>query len=367
MLFLMSIALLGQEAEGFRSTEVHPDGSITFRYKDLNASKVLLHLDGYQDPFTMEKGSDGLWSFLSPALSPEIYDYSFEADGQLRVDPKNSSVTPNLLYSSTMVTVPGATPQLWEARDVPHGVVQHHFYTSKVVQGLVDGQSEYYVYTPPAYEPRKGKPLPVLYLLHGWSDMANGWLAVGKANFIFDNLIAEHKMKPMVVVMPLGYGDMKFVNSGHGVWDDSSAIAHNVDLFSQALLGEVLPQVESEYHVSRKRDDRAIAGLSMGGRESLALGLNHPDQFAWVGAFSAALGHDDEQQFAAATRNNSARHLLWIACGTGDALITPNRKFIDWLKTKDVAATAVETPGLHTWLVWRDNLIHFTPLLFQKH
>ena len=353
-----------QETTPFKSHEVHPDGSVTFRYADSAAGKVLLNLEGTAKPLVMEKGNDSVWSVVTAPLAPEIYGYSFEVDGQPQIDPKNPDVKPNLLFVGNAVSVPGSTPQLWEARDVPHGVVHHHFYTSKVVQGLERGQSEYYVYTPPAYEPRKGKPYPVLYLLHGWSDMANGWLAVGEANYILDNLIAEHRIKPMLVVMPLGYGDMKFANGSHEVWDNDAVVRHNVDLFSQALLTEVLPRMESEYHVSKKSDDRAITGLSMGGLESLTIGLTHPQLFGWVGGFSSALGHKEEEQLATVGAKTNL-HLLWIACGTEDELITPNRKFVAWLKSKDVPLTAVETPGMHTWMVWRDNLIHFAPLLFQ--
>jgi enterochelin esterase family protein len=368
----ISTLALGEEPASFRSHEVHPDGSITFRYQDAAAGKVLLHLDGAAEPLTMEKGSDGVWSVVTRPLAPEIYGYGFEVDGHPRLDPKNQTVIPNLVSLENEVTVPSIVPQPWEARDVSHGVVHHHIYTSKVVSGLENGQSEYYVYTPPSYDPKT--KYPVLYLLHGWSDRANGWTAVGRANLIFDNLIAEGKVKPMVVVMPLGYGDMKFVNSGAGVWDDSADIEHNLSLFSQALLTEVLPQVESKYHVSRKRNDRAIAGLSMGGMESLTIGLTHSDRFAWVGGFSSAPTAerldvqriDKNEQFAQLKQKSTALRLLWIACGTEDHLITTNRQLVALLKSRDVPLTAVETSGMHTWQVWRDNLSHFAALIFQN-
>jgi enterochelin esterase-like enzyme len=366
MPLLLSAVSQGQEAPAFRSHEVHSDGTITFRYKDPAAGKVSVSLEGTDKPLAMERDGDGVWSVVTPPLPPEIYGYGFEVDGREQIDPKNPAITPNLISPGNLVTVPGGSPQLWEAREVPHGVVHHHFYTSKVVQGLAGGQSEYYVYTPPSYDPKKGHPYPVLYLLHGWSDMANGWTEVGQANLIFDNLIAEGKVTPMLVVMPLGYGDMKFVTSGEGVWNDAAAVDHNVSLFSQALLTEVMPKVEAGYRVSKKRDDRAIAGLSMGGLESLTIGLIHPELFSWVGGFSSATGHLDDERLAALNRRATDLHLLWIACGTDDHLITPNRKFVAWLKSKDVPVTAIETPGMHTWMVWRDNLAHFAPLIFQK-
>jgi enterochelin esterase-like enzyme len=363
---LMSALAYGQVSASFNSNEVHADGSITFRYKDPAAGKVLVNLEGAGKPLPMRKDSDGVWTVVTPPLPPEIYGYGFEVDGRSQLDPKNPVVKPNLIFVGNLVTVPGNAPQLWEAREVPHGVVHHHFYTSKAAKGLADEQSEYYVYTPPSYDPKRAKPYPVLYLLHGWSDTAAGWTAVGQANFIFDNLIAEGKAEPMLVVMPLGYGDMKFVTSGGGVWDDDAAVDHNVALFSHALLTEILPQVESAYHASKDRNDRAITGLSMGGLESLTIGLTHPDQFGWVGGFSSAMGHREKDELAALSGKTAGLHLLWIACGTEDDLVTPNRKFIAWLKSKGIPVTAIETPGMHTWMLWRDNLAHFAPLIFQS-
>ncbi len=350
----------------FKSTEVLTDGRVIFRYQDPSATRVSLSLEGAAQPLPMQKDAGGLWTVTTPALAPEIYGYSFDADGQARLDPRNPQVKPNLLYSGNSLTVPGPTPQLWEAQDVPHGVVHHHFYTSTVVQGLPHGQSDYFVYTPPGYDPKKSRKYPVLYLLHGWSDLANGWIEVGQANFIFDNLIAAGKMTPMLVVMPLGYGDMQFVLGGDRGWDDDEVVHRNVTLFSQALLTEIVPRVESAYRASKKPAGRALAGLSMGGLESLTIGLAHPDQFAWVGGFSAALGHHENAWLPALNAGTAHRQLLWIACGTEEELLAPNRSFVAWLKSQNIPVTAVETPGMHTWMVWRNDLIQFVPLLFRS-
>jgi enterochelin esterase family protein len=363
LLFLPSVRAHGQDT--FNSREVHPDGSITFRYKDAAATKALLHLDGQERPFDMVKDADGVWTVVTPPVPPQIYGYIFQVDGEYRPDPKNTVVVPNFLYLSNAVTVPGSTPQLWDARDVPHGEVHHHVYTSKVVRGLVDAQSNYYVYTPPNYRPKGGKPYPVLYLFHGFSDMANAWIEVGKANFILDNLIAQGKATPMVVVMPLGYGDMQFV-LGPDSWGDHTAVDRNVELFSESLLTEILPQVEAEYHVFRNKNNRAIAGLSMGGLESLSIGLTHTAQFGWVGGFSSSIEQlASDARLTPLSGKTAHLNLLWIACGTEEELLEPNRRFIAWLKTKDVPVTAVETPGIHEWMVWRDDLARFAPLLFQ--
>jgi enterochelin esterase family protein len=187
------------------------------------------------------------------------------------------------------------------------------------------------------------------------------------ANVILDNLIAEGKAKPMIVVMPLGYGTPDMIRMKWAVWSHPDIRQLNFDNFRKALLGEVIPQVESAYPVSTKREDRAIAGLSMGGSETLLTGLNNIDKFAYVGAFSAGgLPEDYSSTFPALDTKQAAQlHALWIACGTSDGLIEPNRKFKSWLKSKNIAFTDIETPGAHTWMVWRRNLIAFAPLLFN--
>jgi enterochelin esterase-like enzyme len=367
--FLLAVAapvsLAAQAPERFHSTVVHPDHSVTFSYKDAAAAKVTLALEGVATPIPMEKDAAGVWTVTTQPLTPEIYSYHFEADGDTRLDPRNPHTTINLVNVSNMLTVPGDSPQLWEPTDVPHGTLSHHVYTSGTVLGLPANQSAYFVYTPPGYDAKAKKPYPVLYLLHGWSDNETGWTSVGRANLILDNLLAAGKIKPMVVVMPLGYGDIEFVR-GHNVWDQAATIDHNTNLFTQALLTEVLPRVEAEYHVSKDRNDRAIVGLSMGGLESLTIGLTHTGQFAWVGGFSSAVQSlDYTKQLTSLDPKTANLRLLWIACGTEEGLIEPNRKFIAFLKSKDMPVTQIETPGLHTWMVWRDNLVHFAPLLFQ--
>jgi len=367
--------LAAQTAAPFHSTEVHPDRTVTFQYKDAAATNVSVALNGVDKPIPMEKDAAGVWSLTTQPLAPEIYGYHFVADGDKRLDPANPRVTRNLVDLSNMFTVPSETPEPWEVTNVPHGNLNTHLYTSATVLGLPNNQSEYIVYTPPGYDAKSKKSYPVLYLLHGWSDDASGWTAVGQANLgwtavgqanlILDNLLAQGKIKPMVVVMPLGYGDMSFVRE-HGVWNQAATVDHNTSLFTQALLTEVLPQVESAYHVSQKREDRAIVGLSMGGLESLSAGLTHADKFAWVGGFSSAVQSlDFEKQLGSLDPKAPNLRLLWIACGTEDHLIDPNRKLIDFLKSRNMPVTQIETPGMHTWMVWRDNLIHFAPLLFQ--
>jgi enterochelin esterase family protein len=172
----------------------------------------------------------------------------------------------------------------------------------------------------------------------------------------------------MILVMPLGYGAPEMLSRGITAFRDASLRQRNFDTFRQALLTEVIPRVEKAYRVSRVRSSRAIAGLSMGGAESLLTGLNALDRFTWIGAFSSGgLTEDFNADFPALdSKANAHLRLLWIACGTEDFLIEPNRKFRDWLKSRGIQHTAIETPGTHTWMVWRRNLANFVPLLFQE-
>ena len=350
-----------------KSPEVGADRRVIFRYFDPTAQKVTVNIEGGKAPLAMQKDPSGVWTYTSDPMPPDLYGYTFDSDGMRRLDPQNPAIKPNLLNLSNVVHVPGASPLPWEDSDIPHGVIHHHFYKSAVV----GDNRDFYVYTPPGYDANGQTAYPVLYLLHGYSDDASGWTAVGKANLILDSLIAEGKAKPMIVVMTLGYGAPEIVlpaGPSGARFQDASLREKNYTKFTAALTGEVIPAVERMYHINNRREARAIAGLSMGGAESLLTGLNHLDLFSAVGAFSAGgLNAEFAGAFPALTGDmaNAKLNTLWIACGTEDRLITPNRNLIAWLKSKQVHVTAIETPGMHTWMVWRRNLIAFTPLLFQ--
>lgn len=343
------------------SPEVHGDHSVTFRFRDPNAKNVMLSREGAK-AVAMQRDDAGVWSVTTDPLEPDFYGYMFLADGVGLLDPSNPLFKPNLLNTNSMAHVPG--PSLpWETNDVPHGEVQRHFYHSAVV----GDDRDYFVYTPPGYDADSTQRYPVLYLLHGYSDDASGWTAVGQANFILDNLIAEGKAKPMLLVMPLGYGAPEIVARNGGSLRDPSLREKNYSRFREALFTEVMPQVEKRYRVQADANARAIVGLSMGGAESLYVGLNAVDRFAWIGSFSAGGSSSDfEKTFPLANEKmNSQIKLLWIACGTDDGLLTWNRKFRGWLKENGVRLTEIETPGGHSWRVWRRNLAAFAPLLFR--
>jgi len=358
-----SLAQPPQRPPRLISPEVQPDNRVTFRFRAPNAKEVKLAREG-AEPLPMQKDEQGVWSVTTDALEPDFYGYSFVADDVGLIDPSNPLMKPNLLNAQSVVHVPGPGSLVWEINDVPHGTIHHHFYRS----GVVGDDRDFYVYTPPGYAPGAKRTYPALYLLHGFSDDASAWTAVGRAHVILDNLIAAGKARPMIVVMPLGYGAPEIVSSGVAAFRDASLRQRNYQKFRDALLTEVIPQVETAYRASKDRNSRAIAGLSMGGAESLFTGLNTLDRFAWIGAFSSGgLSEDFKADFPALDAKASTQlRLLWIACGTSDFLITPNRKFRDWLKSKGIQHTTIETPGAHTWMVWRRNLAEFASLLFRE-
>src|SRR6266849_3569085 len=363
LLVLVAVAAWAQpQAPAILSPEVHPDSSVTFRFRAPNAKEVMLSLEGAK-PVPMQKDDQGVWNVTTDPLTPDFYGYSFVADDVNMIDPSNSLLKPNLIHTESQVHVPRPASLSWEINDVPHGTVHHHFYKS----GVVGDQRDFYVYTPAGYNPRAKQTYPVLYLLHGFSDDASGWTAVGRAHVILDNLIAQGKTKPMIVVMPLGYGAPEIVAHGFGAFAHADLRQRNFDKVSQALISEVIPQVEATYLVVKDRKSRAIAGLSMGGSESLLTGLNALDKFAWIGAFSSGgITEDFGAEFPALdSKANQQIRLLWIACGTDDRLIDINRKLRTWLASKGVQHTDIETPGAHTWMVWRRDWTELSALLFR--
>ena len=378
VLSLLQVVSLGQDrvpsrpsafAPPVNSPEVLADRRVTFRLRAPNAKEVMLSRDG-ASPTPMKKDEQGVWSLTTDPLAPDIYSYTYVVDGVVLPDPMNPSVKSvyKIFLGQSLVHIPGPSSLSWEINDVPHGIVSHHFYKSTII----GDERDYYVYTPPNYDARRKEPYPVLFLLHGYSDDASAWITTGRANVILDNLIAQGKAKPMLIVNTLGYGAPEIIIGGFGGpgLRDPAVVRRNNDNYVAALLQEVMPRIEKDYNASKDRNGRAITGLSMGGAQALDAGLNHLDKFAYVGGFSSAvmlLNQDPSKAFPTLdVRTNSRLRLLWIACGTEDFLLDANRKFEDWLTAKGIKFTRIETPGGHTWMVWRRNLTEFAPLLFQS-
>jgi len=350
-----------QDNAAAQSFHANADHTVTFHLRAPQAQKVEVEIEGERSPLALSKAANGEWSGTSAPLAPNLYGYSFDVDGVRVLDSANPEFKANLMFPASLLLVPGTPPEPWELTDVPHGELHHRVYKSQ----LIGDQRDFYVYTPPGYDARSKKKYPVLYLLHGFSDDASGWSLVGKAGLILDNLIAQGKSKPMLVVMPLGYGAPEILqNEG---WNNKELMRRNLEQFTQNLLEEVIPMVQAEYRASSKREDRAIAGLSIGGAEALLTALNHPGEFAWVGGMSTGGLEDDlAAQFPQLGELKTRQmRLVWIACGKDDGLAEKNRKLEAWLQSQGVAVTAVETEGGHSWMVWRKDLVRLAPLLFR--
>jgi enterochelin esterase-like enzyme len=342
------------------SPEIHADRSVTFRAFAPASLEVFVQLEG-EKPVIMQKDDLGVWSLTTKPLAPDYYGYIFQDTGVPVIDPSNPLILPNLLQTENMVHIPGPASLPWEIADGPNGTVHHYSFHSK----LIGDDRDFYVYTPPGYEKSGNTKYPVLYLLHGFGQVTRSWLDVGFANRILDHLINEGKARPMIVVVPDAYGGNEILAKG-AYWTDPIR-THNFDKFAQSLFEEVIPQVETDYRVESGRDSRALAGLSMGGAESLLIGLNNLDRFGWVGSFSSGgLRENFDQEFSSLKSTaNSQLHLLWVACGSDDGLLGINRDFNQWITQQGIRHTEVETPGNHTWMVWRRNLADFAPLLFR--
>lgn len=339
--------------------EVHPDRTVTFTYTAPNAREVSVSGD-FGKRGEMTKGEGGLWSVTLRPFEPNIHSYNFSVDGKQVADPLNNRSKPQRSGISNVFEVPGDKPSIWDRQPVPHGVVHLHEYDSK----SVGTTRRLRVYTPPGYEAGDQR-FPVLYLFHGSGDNEATWTDFGRAHVILDNLIASGKAKPMLVVMPDGH-------TMPPVPRDSPKAAEvrnkNLGSFEADLLSDVMPMIDKLYRTRADRESRAIIGLSMGGNQSLIVGLNHLDLFAWVGGMSSAL-HEPETRVApffndVDTLNDKLR-LLWFACGKDDFLIENNRTYHSLLNKKEVKHTFIESAGGHSWPVWRRYLAEFAPLVFQ--
>jgi enterochelin esterase family protein len=278
-------------------------------------------------------------------------------DGVQTIDPRNQAVKYNGRPSeiSSLLEVPAASPTFYDTKTVPHGVVQMRWYSSKATNAT----RRVLVYTPPGYE-RGATRLPVLYLLHGADGDESAWVAFGRANQILDNLIAERKAAPMVVVMPFGYA--------YPPVQGAPADKQRAD-FEKDLLEDVIPFVQMNYRVFTDRDHRAIIGLSMGGGQALTIGLHHLDLFSRVAGFSPAVPRSNatsafDDVTADAKKVNTSLKLLWLGCGADDALFKPVQEFSAYLKSKGVNNTFHPSTGAHTWINWRHYLNEVAPQLW---
>jgi len=358
------------------SPEVQADRRVIFRLLAPQATDVSLRgtdIPNNMRGLPMTKGDEGVWSVTVGPLDAGAYRYNFNIGGVSVIDPRNPSTSESNTNTWSLVVVPGSDE--FDTKQVPHGAVASITYYSSSLGRF----RRMHVYTPPSYEIGQQK-YPVFYLLHGAGDSDDSWSSVGRSGFILDNLIATKRAKPMVVVMPAGHTSRTM---GRGAGPNAR------DEFNEDFVGDVMPYVEKNYRVLTDRGHRAIAGLSMGGAQTLTAFVGHMDKFAYVGVFSSGVfgivpptgragapappppppGPSWEEQHLAALDNASAKkglRVFWFSTGSEDGLMPTTKATVEMFKKHGFDAVFKESPGGHTWLNWRNYLVEFTPQLFQE-
>jgi enterochelin esterase family protein len=340
-----------------RSPEVHSDRRVTFRIYAPKATEVTVsgEFEVGAPAHRLTKDAQGVWSITVGPFEPELYEYDFIVDGVQMLDPRNPVVKYNRgpAAISSLLDIRGSSPRAFDVRPVAHGKVDIRHYDSKTT-----GQTRrVHIYTPPNYE-RTTSRLPVLYLLHGGDGEDSVWTAFGRAHVILDNLIADKTIPPLIVVMPNGYA--------YG-WDSGVAAEKQQADFQKDLVDDLIPFVQANYRASRDRKERALAGLSRGGGQTLSIGLRHLNLFSRLGVFSAGSNNPQEafkDVAANARRVDEQLDLLWIGCGTDDFAMPGAKRLDEFLTANGIDHTFRRTAGEHTWIVWRQYLQELAPLLW---
>ena len=342
-----------------QSPVVHPDRTVTFNFKAPSAKKVELSAQFLKGNQPLTADTNGVWSITVGPVEPDLYPYNFVVDGMSVADPNNLDQFPNERFKASLVDIPGDQSSLYSVQNVPHGEMSYCFYQSKTL-----GRTRpLIVYTPPGYRDGK-KKYPVFYLVSGTTDTEETWFKAGRVNFILDNLIAQKKAVPMVVAMP--YGNMMM-----GTPPPTSIQAADMyKVFNDELTQDIMPYVEANYRISRDREQRAIAGFSRGGGQSLFTGFNNLDKFAWIGSYSAYLTPEVfDKYFASAAADPKATNkklkLLWLGVGKSDFLYKQAVEFDDYLKGKKIEHQSLVTEGGHTWMNARHYLAETLQLYFK--
>ena len=367
-----------------RSPEIHPDNSVTFRLSAPSATDVTVRGDwqeGFPAPgIKMTKDEKGVWSVTIPQLQPELWGYTFAVDGVRLLDPANPLVRRDGTRFDCMLLIPGPASSLYEIRNVLHGNVSMVWYDSPVLRKT----RRMYVYTPPGYETSTDR-YPVLYLLHGGGGDEDAWFTLGRANVILDNLIAQDKAKPMIVVMPNGNAN-QYAAPGMGLPAEAQpALARPAapgtppaarpampaqvyaGSYPESLVKDIIPYIEKNYRTVPEMNGRAIAGLSMGGGHTVTATNNNPGTFGYIGVFSAGARTTDEMFEKQLTAlKTSGVKLYWIGAGSTDMALQGSHSLSEVVKKVGFNQVFRETPGGHTWFNWRIYLSEFVPLLFQS-
>ena len=353
------------------SPQVLPDKKVTFRYLAPSAKEV--KLGGSQfgaNQVAMTKDSIGIWSVKVGPIRPDIYPYSFNVAGVTVMDPANEDFFPNERFKASLVDVPGFTPLIHSMRDVPHGSVNYEYYPS--IEGTT---GTIVVYTPPGYDKDLAKKYPVFYLISGTTDTEETFFKVGRTNLILDNLIAEGKAKPMIIVMPYGNIEARMAEQkaagkpADPVRDSPDAITR-MRRFEQDLTKNVISYIDKNYRTIPNKDNRAIGGFSRGGGQTLRTAFWNMDKFSWICAYSANLPSNEmETTYASIVSNpditNKQLKLLWVSVGTEDFLYNDVATFLNYLSSKRINYKSLITGGGHTWMNVKTYLAETAQLLFK--
>lgn len=378
---VICITASAQQNVGFRqgaviSPEVNEDHTVTFRVNAPKATEVTVYGDWTSEKgiLKLEKNSEGIWEKTTATLPSEMYTYRVIIDGIAGLDPSNPFTRRDVGNVFSIFYVPDGAADYYLVQDVPHGNVTQTWYSSK---GL-GSDRRLSVYTPPCYEKGR-KRYPVLYLLHGSGGDENAWLELGHAARIFDNLIAQGKIEPMIVVMPNG-NSSKQAAPGETYENLSYRPAMTNQLKGykdgryEENFDEIVNFIDSRYRTVAKKDKRAVAGLSMGGFHTMFISANHPELFDYIGLFSAGLNMSTVNFDTPAYSNMKGKlseldktgyKLYWIACGTDDFLYQNNLDFMKTLDEIGFEYTYHESDRGHIWANWRQYLLLFAPKLFK--
>lgn len=341
----------------FVSPQINSDNTVIFRYFAPSAKDVKLNAQFEKTNVPMVKDTSGVWSVTVGPVKPDMYPYHFVAAGIQVADPKNSAIFPNEGFQASIVEITGSTPLVHTIQSVPHGTVAYRYYMSPEL-----GMRPVLIYTPPGYEKGASEKYPVLYLLHGTTDVEETWTKVGRAHIILDNLIAQGKAQPMIIVMPYGRAYPKISKSSGSLrnWE-------NLQEFKKDFLNNLLPFVEQNYLVKKEKESRAIAGFSGGGGETLYLGLNNPELFSWVCGFAPGMlkeefDRNNEVAFANPSLTNQRLKLFWIGVGKEDMLYPVISDYLKVLDEKKIKHETFISDGGHTWM----NCKLFLSIIAQK-
>ncbi len=337
------------------SPEVAADRRVTFRLYAPNARTVTLHGDFFREGVpgsALTKDATGVWSVTLPAQPASIQGYYFRVDGLRIPDPSNLLISSSAEFLKSYVEVPGSGPQFWSLRDVPHGRLQEVWYRNPSL-----GQRRVFVYTPPGFDPAAARSYPTAYLLHSTTDNETFWARVGRAPFIVDNLIADGKAKPMLLVMPFGHTSVPRGPEEGALGKD----LYDVAVIGKDLVEQVVPLVEREFHASPQGKDRAIFGFAMGGYQAVTIGLNYPGTFGYVAGASAnfrpAMDLGTNFHGLSAGLETAKREIRYVTLMTGTeeaAAIPQSQRVAEYLASLGLRNEwATPEGGTHTWHTWR--------------